>query len=221
MSYNVQGINQKDKQVALADEFVSKNITAMLIQETKIQKQEEISISSTCGKRLMIYNSGHNSKSLKGVAIMVPEDMAIAFKPVDERICLAELRPDKTSRKKIVVLSIYAPTEDETKEKPDKTDDFYNKLGSVLQTVSKRDCLIIGGDFNARTKLSEKHEITKYAEVVGKYARSKVNENGRRLLEFAKMNNLQLTNPFFKHKASQLVTWESALHPKNGRKNPY
>ena len=221
MSLNVQGINQKEKQVMLADEYVSRKITVALIQETKIQEQEQYEITATNGKKLVIYNSGHNSMSLKGVAIMTTKETAIAYKAVDERICMAEIRPCKVARKKLVVLSVYAPTEDETKENPDKTDDFYSKLGSVIQSISKRDCLVIGGDFNARTKLEDQHEIDKFSEIVGKYARSKVNTNGRKLLEFAKMHKLQITNTFYKHKASQLVTWESALPPQKERKNPY
>ena len=80
--------------------------------------------------RLLIYNSGHNSRSMKGVAIMTSKETAIAYKTVDERICLMEIRPSKVARKKLMVLS--APTEDETNENPEKTDGFYSKLECII-----------------------------------------------------------------------------------------
>ena len=170
-------------QRAVANEFLDKKLTVMLLQETKIQNQDQIEITATNGRKLIMYNSGHKNKSLKGVAVLALKETAITFKPVDERICIAEIRPNKISRKKFTVLSTYAPTEDDTLENPEKTDTYYNKLGSIIQTVCKRNSLLIGGDFNARTRLDCEKEKAEYADTVGKYARSKANTNSRKLLE--------------------------------------
>ena len=74
--------------------------------------------------------------------------------------------------------------------------------------LNSRDALIIGGDFNAKTRPTEEHMINTFKQNIGKYARNEINENGHMLLEFAKINNLRLTNTYFKHKPSHQTTWE-------------
>ena len=220
MSCNIQGLNSEAKQRLLADDFVNKKLSVMLLQETKIQKNEQITIESSNNTKLTLYNSGHKNKSLKGVAVLVRENTKINFQAITERICIAEIKLDE-NKNKICALSVYAPTEEETEKYPEKTDDFYNRITTVINNINKRDTLVIGGDFNARTKLATQEERELYKDIVGKYARNEINENGKYLIEFCKIHNLQLVNTMFKHKPSQQVTWESALHPKKPRKNPY
>ena len=81
-------------------------------------------------------------------------------------------------------------------------------------SFNKRDSLVICGGFNARTKIATQEERELYKDIVGKYARNEINENGKYIIEFCKIHKLQLVNTMFKHKPSQQVTWESALHPK-------
>ena len=82
--------------------------------------------------------------------------------------------------------------------------------------IKQRDALIIGEDFNAKTKLQVSE-----MENQGKYAKSKVDENGNLLIEFCKLLNLLMTNTIFKHKPSHQTTWISPLPPTFPRKNPY
>ena len=215
-SFNVQGLNNKYKQRILADDFIHMDVDIMAIQETKIQKQEHINIKASDGTPLTLYNSGHPSRSWKGVAILVKDSIKISFKPISERICIAQI---KNGDSKLNLMSVYSPTNDETVKKPDQTDMFYNKINSVINGINKRDTFIIGGDFNARTKTQRTDDDPD--EVVGRYARNNINENGRKLVDFCKMNKLMLTNTMFKHKPSQQVTWESAMYPKGERRNPY
>ena len=217
-SYNVQGLNSEVKQKLLADDFIDKKLSIMLLQETKLMNSETLTIVSSNNTSLKLYNSGSKSQSLKGVAILVKENTKIKFEPISERICLAEIA---FGEKKINVLSIYMPTEENTEKHPEKTEKVYDEMTTVINKINKRNPLIIGGDFNARTKLYDLNEIEMNKEIVGKYARSKINENGKLLIEFCKIHNLQLTNTFYKHKPSQQVTWISPMKPKNGRKNPY
>lgn len=67
-----------------------------------------------------------------------------------------------------------------------------------MNSMSKRDTFIVGGDFNARTKIPVKERSLE--EVTGRYARNEINENGRKLIKFCTINNLMLTNTMFKHK---------------------
>ena len=215
-SFNVQGLNNKYKQRTLGDDFIRLGVDVMAIQETKIQKQESIQIQASDGTRLTLHNSGHSSRSWKGVGILVKDSTKISFKPISERICIAQI---KQNNEKMNIMSVYSPTEEETVKKPESTNSFYNRINSVINGINKRDNLIIGGDFNARTKIPVEERGAQ--EATGMYARNEINENGRKLIEFCKINNLMLSNTMFKHKPSQQVTWESAVYPKGKRRNPY
>lgn len=92
-------------------------------------------------------------------------------------------------------ISSYAPTLETTMKKPDETTTFYDQLSSVIKLTSKRQALVIGGDFNAKTKtqVNDNNE-----NIIGKYAKSPINKNGEILLQFCKLNNLKITNTCFK-----------------------
>ncbi|XP_066911977.1 uncharacterized protein [Clytia hemisphaerica] len=120
----------------------------------------------------------------------------------------------------------YAPTLESTTKKPELTRNFYEKLSSVTKTFKAREALIIGGDFNAKTRAVPN---TYPNEIVGKFAKSDININGEKLIEFCMLYNLRITNTFFKHKPIHLTTWESPIDITNvmdsktnsPRRNPY
>ena len=164
-------------------------LTALMIQETHIQNQGLHKLKSTDGKTtLHLYNSGHQNRSKGGVGIIVNTNTKITFKPISERICLVTAKIDNSQ--KINIISTYAPTLENTQKKPEETQNFYNKLSSVIKMTKNRDALIIGGDFNAKTKLTNNNLHKMYKQNVGKYSKSEINENGELLLEFAKSQNL-------------------------------
>ena len=66
-------------------------------------------------------------------------------------------------------------------------------------------------------------------KIIGKYAKSDINENGEKLIELCNLNNLRITNTFFKEKPTHQTTQTSPAPLKNVndsktkllRKNPY
>ena len=42
--------------------------------------------------------------------------------------------------------------------------------------------------------------------IIGKYAKSDINENGEKLIELCNLNNLRITNTFFKEKPTRQTT---------------
>ena len=118
---------------------------------------------------------------------------------------------------------MYAPTNHNSNKHREQREEFYENLDKVVQSISKRDLVIIAGDLNAKTG----SEINNYPEVLGKFGKGMVNENGMALLEFCSRNGLVLTNTKFQHKLAHRTTWEAperknAKH-RNGepRRNPY
>ena len=76
-----------------------------------------------------------------------------------------------------------------------------------IRKHKSRHITIIAGDFNA--KVGERKNDKLNHQVVGKYGKGISNSNGNHLLNFSKVNNLKISNTFFKHKLSQRTTWES------------
>ena len=67
--------------------------------------------------------------------------------------------------------------------------------------------IIITGDFYVRVGV----EQTNTTEgTVGKHAIDKLNQNGRRIVDFCLFNNCIITNTFFPHKVIHQGTW---MHP--------
>ncbi len=68
-------------------------------------------------------------------------------------------------------IATYAPTLEVSEKKPAIRDEYYLELESVVNTVSKRDILIVGGDQNA--KLGTAHE--EYLESISSEHQIKLN----------------------------------------------
>ena len=123
----------------------------------------------------------------------------------------------------IILIAVYAPTNPKSNQNPEQRENFYEELDKLVQSINKRDILIIAGDLNAKTG----SEIENYTEVLGKFGKGMANENGMALLEFCTRNGLVLTNTKFQHKMAHRTTWEAPERPnakdRNGepRRNPY
>ena len=215
-TFNCHGFNDEVKQTHIADDFYKFRLAAIMVQETRIKETGLYEFTSSDGKKVCLYNSGNGAKSIRGVGIIRTENTNVTFNPVSEHMY------NKTStigNIKCHLISAYAPTLENTVRNPDETHIFYEQLSSLINSIKQRDALIIGGDFNAKTKLQVSEMENQL--VVGKYAKNKVNENGHLLIEFCKLHNLLITNTIFKHKPSHQTTWISPLPPTFPRKNPY
>ena len=223
-TFNVQGLNSNIKKSALADDFVHHKIKVMMVQETRIKGEGVYKIKSSNGAKLHLFNSGHKSSSYGGTGFVVDENSKVTFKPVSERISVLTA---KLNNIKHVFISVYAPTNETTIKDSNDTRTFYENLSDIINTIGKNDNLVIGGDFNAKTKMPNR-DPTLY-KIIGKYAKSTINENGEKLIELCSIHNLRITNTFFKHKPIHLTTWQSPAAYKNiidsktrkPRMNPY
>ena len=221
-TFNAQGLLSKTKQMLLADDFYKYNLQALMLQETHMKGNGVLDIKSTTGKTVRLYYSGHKERSSQGVGILVEPTTDCDFTPISSRLMMLTIK-NETIQTNLV--SAYAPTNKRTIKNPEKTAQFYNNLTSIVNKVKKKEALVIGGDFNAKTKQDTKEK----SNSTGKYTKSNINENGELLIEFADMNNLKLTNTFFKHKPAHLSTWQcpqrqQEIMDKNSgtiRRNPY
>ena len=123
----------------------------MAIPETNMKNHGVHKIKSTSGKELYLYYSGQKEQSKYGVGFNVDPKLILKFIPISDRICMLTTKIDNTHQ--VNIISAYAPTLETTKNSPNITTKFYEELESVIKLTNSRDTLIIGGDFNAKTKL--------------------------------------------------------------------
>ncbi|OAF65372.1 hypothetical protein A3Q56_06923 [Intoshia linei] len=108
----------------------------------------------------------------------------------------------------ITLISAYAPTLEVSKKHPEKREDLYDKLESVLKTVKTKDIIITGSHINTKTGSA----FISFPDNMGRYGKGRVNENGYELLNFCQRNKLFLSNTKFKYKLAH-VTWQSPENP--------
>ena len=97
----------------------------------------------------------------------------------------------------ITVIQVYTPT---TNAKDAEVKWFYEDL---QLTKTKKRCLFIIGDWNAKVGIQEIPGVT------GKFGLGVQNEAGQRLTEFCQQNTLVIPNTFFQQHKRQLYTCPS------------
>ena len=92
----------------------------------------------------------------------------------------------------LTLLAVYAHEEGKT----ERTKEFYETLQDQIDKISKNYYIVVAGDYNARVGnipidgiLCTNGEIT-------------TNSNGHKLEEFASVNELKITNTFFRQRDS-------------------
>ena len=148
----------------------------MILQESRATGQGVHKITLSNGTELFLYNSGHQSTSYGRTAFLVTTKAEITFKPISERISILTTTIKK---RKYCFISVYAPTNESTVKDSEKARTFYEELPDITSNINTNVLIIIGGDFNAKTKVSNRDPLL--SKITGKYAKSNINENGKNL----------------------------------------
>jgi exonuclease III len=147
---------------------------------------------------------------LDPIATKVWKDSGSEWVPINERIIKIRLYCAPIH---ITVIAVYSPINPITKQMSDENDKFYNDLQDTLNDVSTKDMIIIMGDLNARVgKDQQKRQQHVIRSGIGPFTVDIENENGTRLIDFCEINNIIISNTFFKHKLVHQTSW---MHPKN------
>lgn len=150
-----------------------------------------------------VWYSGGDEVHEYGVAFMVNKKCAkfvLDCWPVSSRLIAIRLSATPVD---IVIIQVYAPTSSHSDE---DVEAFYSDLQTIIAAVSKKDLLIVQGDWNAKIGPDAYED---WRGTVGKYGYGCTNERGLRLMEFAKLNRLLVSNTLHPHKASRRATWHS------------
>jgi hypothetical protein len=96
----------------------------------------------------------------------------------------------KLQRGYLTLLAVYAPEEGKTEQ----TEEFYETLQDQTDKISKNDYIVVAGDYNAGVG------NILIGGILGTNGEITANSNGHKLKEFALVNEVKITNTFFRHK---------------------
>lgn len=151
-----------------------------------------------------VWWSGDESKHEGGVGFLLHKrwiNTVIECEPISKRLIRIRI---SSAPRNLTIIQAYAPTSGYSDE---EVEDFYSELELAMAKIPKSDIRIIQGDWNAQIGSDAYGD---WSEVTGKFAgRASTNERGFRLLEFAKMHNLVVSNTRYRHKMSRRITWTS------------
>ena len=197
-SYNVRSLSVKGATDYGRDEVVlheaaAKNISVLGTQETRKPGRTV----STAAAFRVFYSGSTQQGGQHGVALPVKESICKTSKFTRENINerLMSMRFEMSGQHQAVNFVVgYAPTGLSDIEKKRA---FWHRLDSLVQRIPKKECLFVLMDANARTGEKTEGERTEDDGVLGAYRRDELNNNGKRLLNFATDNKLAVTNTFF------------------------
>ena len=204
-SLSVKGANGYGRDEVVLHEAAAKNIEVLGIQETRRPKR---TVSTAAGFR--VFYSGSSQGGQQGVALAVKESICKTSKFIREDVNerLMPMHFEMSGQHQAVNFVVgYAPTEPSDSEKKRA---FWHRLDSLVQQIPKKECLFVLMDANARTDEKIEGERTEDDGVLGAYGRDELNNNGKRLLNFATDNKLAVTNTFFSTRK------DGILHTYNG-----
>lgn len=143
------------------------------------------------------YISSHNGKAK--ITIRKQEQR------YESHLTGTKLRITKSQEKYLLtIINVYAPHSEVTRNNPEITNEFYNKLNNIVDDVKNTSSiLMVAGDFNG--EIGKKSDID---ECLGRFTTGVRNVNGQYLINFCTNQELTVTNTCFQHKIKRLVTWE-------------
>ncbi|XP_051784813.1 uncharacterized protein LOC127528357 [Erpetoichthys calabaricus] len=83
--------------------------------------------------------------------------------------------------------------------------DFWSELDEVMNSVPKGQKVVIGADFNGHVGEGNRGD----EEVMGRYDVKERNEEGQRIVDFAKRMDMAVVNTYFKKREENRVTYKS------------
>ena len=191
------------------------NLDITAVQETKIKGPDDFKLFRSDHSFPYTFFKAECDNSYHGVGFFVKLGIDCKFKTVSNRLALLTInRTYNNKTHPLHIINAYAPTSIITNKNPNETDQFYQNLEDLLNTLNKKE-VIICGDFNAKVGSSN----PSFPKHIGKYTTGKTNINGEYLIDLIVRNNLYLCNTFYKHKLEHINTFTSNFTPKNHR-NP-
>ena len=99
----------------------------------------------------------------------------------------------------LTLLAVYAHEEGKT----ERTKEFYETLQDQIDKISKNYYIVVAGDYNERVA------NIPIDGILGTNGETTTNSNGHKPNELTSVNELKITNIFFRHKEIHKMTWSA------------
>jgi len=202
LTENLQEMSDARKTAVINNELLRLQVDIATLQETRLADS-----GSLRERDYTFFWQGKATSEPRehGVGFAVKNSLLKMIEPGEggtERILSLRLQ---TTDGPVNLVSVYAPTLYSTQEAKDQ---FYDELQAVIQRIPDTEQLLLLGDFNAR--VGADHDS--WPNSLGQFGIGSMNENGQRILELCTLNDLCITNTFFRTKPQHKVSWR---HPRS------
>ena len=191
----------------VAKEIDKLDISFCCIQEVRHRNTGRKVISLPNGHKYAFLWCGNRKRRDAGVGFLIKVDPKIKFDEVEinnPRVIAINVN---IYGFKLRVVNGYAPTNIDGTE--NQKTDFYRLLSKACKQTSKNHKLIISGDFNAETAVSQSMSFFHYASIIED---SSCNDNGERLKTFCRSQRLHMIQTNFDYPIEDRYTWYSNDH---------
>ena len=180
------------------------NLAFCRLQEVRWRESGAKLVTLDTGEKFEFHWSGYKKKREAGVGILirVHPDIEINTPNVaTPRLIAIDI---KVHGFNLRVVNCYAPTQVNSTDAQKQL--FYAELNKAVAKTEKHQKLLVLGDFNATTALSERHSFFDGIKIS---TDNKSNDNGQRLKSFCRTHKLCMSSTFFKHRKVHRYTWYS------------
>ena len=203
-TWNVRTMFEAGRAQQIANEMSRFKTSLLGISETRWIKSGRFPLAS--GQTILF--SGHeddHGRHTHRVGFMLSAETTkplMEWELINARLIAARFYGTPTN---ISIIQGYAPTND---AEPEGKAEFYDILQSTIDTIPKRDLVIIMGDFDG--KISS--DNTGREQVMGGHGEGEINANGELFVDMCAFNSMVIGGSIFPNKRIHKVTWVSPDH---------
>lgn len=177
ISWNVRGLNEKDKRLAVRHTIITEKPDIVCLQETKLSATTPTIISQTCGRRFKEFAVKDADGTKGGILVAWDPRRLTRLKQTATTYCLTlEMQLEDTGQS-ITVTGVYGPSVRSNRV------GFYEDLATNNPNNNKP--WLLCGDFNAtlkpedRNKQPDWRELADFGDTVSKLSLIDIGLNGR------------------------------------------
>ncbi|KAL5247145.1 hypothetical protein ACHWQZ_G019116 [Mnemiopsis leidyi] len=222
-TFNVLGLSKPEKQHLLEEDFMSYGLDILAIQETKVIKNNELTLPKNNKLIFMKQTNLINGIGHGGLGFVVSKKLAPhieKFQYISDRVSFIDIKiPCRNNNPMLVrCINAYSPTNTKSRKDISLSTSFYEDLQKASNVPSRWEVYYLG-DFNGKVgKLTYSDSVNGLHHHVGRYGMGTRNFNGECLLDFVCANDLLVTNTCFQHPSRHRTTHTARVTYKSGKK---